>query len=296
MLHPGHPLTARVIVNRLWQGHFGAGLVRSASNFGARGEPPSHPELLDWLARELVRGGWSLKRLHRLICSSSTYQSACIDDPAARAVDPENRLLWSRDRLRLDAESIRDALLATSGMLDRTLGGSLLSTNNGDYVTNDQSNDQARYESPRRSLYLPIIRNAMFDLFTAFDYPDPSVTVDERPRTTTPTQALFLMNSPLAMSTSRTLAASCIAAASEDRERVDWLYRRILARRPSNAEQSLALAFVARLAHSPRADAPVEAGASAAPAAPPSDPQAAAEPWRALAQVLLASNEFLHVE
>ncbi len=291
MTSRGNPLTARVAANRVWQGHFGRGVVASSSNFGVRGDKPTHPELLDHLASQLVARGWSLKALHRYICESAAYRMAA--DPTATAAekDPANALLSRQNRRRLDAESLRDALLAASGQLDRTLGGTLLSTGNGDYVTNDQSANGARYDLPRRSIYLPIIRNAMLDLFASFDYPDPSVTVEARPETTSPSQALYLMNSPLVVEASRKLVEAS-ASAGDDAQRVDALYRAALGRSSSESERGRALAFVAR------ATTPMQPSMGADVGKETSAESSAAkqEGWRALAQVLLVSNEFLYVD
>ena len=291
MTSRGNPLTARVAANRVWQGHFGRGVVASSSNFGVRGDKPTHPELLDHLASQLIARGWSLKALHRYICESAAYRMAA--DPTATAAekDPANALLSRQNRRRLDAESLRDALLAASGQLDRTLGGTLLSTGNGDYVTNDQSANGARYDLPRRSIYLPIIRNAMLDLFASFDYPDPSVTVEARPETTSPSQALYLMNSPLVVEASRKLVEAS-ASAGDDAQRVDALYRAALGRSSSASERGRALAFVAR------ATTPMQPSMGADVGKETSAESSAAkqEGWRALAQVLLVSNEFLYVD
>jgi hypothetical protein len=281
------------MANRVWQAHFGQGLVRSPSNFGLRGAPPTHPELLDWLARTLVRDGWSLKSLHRRILLSATYRMASVASPEALARDPENALLARQNRRRLDAEGVRDALLVASGALDRTLGGTLLDTRDGDYVTNDQSNEQARYDSHRRSLYLPVVRNALYDLFAAFDYRDPSLPTDQRTPTTTSAQALWLMNSPLVLDAARRIADEVAAStpgpvALNSDERVDALYLRVLGRPADARERTLALAIVER-ATSPQPSA----GASEAAASTGSDP---AHAWRGLAQTLFLTNEFLHAD
>ena len=282
---PEHPLTARVMANRVWQNHFGKGLVDSPSNFGRRGAEPTHPELLDWLARTLVRDGWSVKALHRRILLSATYRQSSQPAPEVFARDPENRLLARQTRRRLEAEAVRDALLAAAGTLDLTLGGSLLDSGDGDYVTNDQSGNAGRYDAPRRTLYLPIVRNALYDFLGAFDYRDPSIPVDQRVATTTASQALWLMNSPLALDAARHVAEAASAEAAEPPARVDALYRRTLGRLPDERERTLALTFVARLAApQPTAGAPESA---------PTDPSAA---WRSLAHTLLCSNEFLHVD
>ena len=193
---PDHPLTARVFVNRVWHWHFGQGLVDTPSDFGTRGSAPSNAALLDWLARDFVTHGWDLRRLHRQIVTSATYRQASEMRADAMARDPGNRLLWRWTPRRLEAEAIRDTVLAVSGALDATVGGSLLTTNNFDYVTNDQSANGVNYTAPRRSLYLPVIRNAIFPFFATFDYTDASISVAARPRTVIAPQALFMLNSP----------------------------------------------------------------------------------------------------
>jgi uncharacterized protein DUF1553/uncharacterized protein DUF1549/cytochrome c len=288
LTEPEHPLTARVIANRVWQGHFGQGIVRTPSNFGLRGTPPTHPELLDWLARTLIRDGWSLKALHRRILLSAAYRMDSVPSAESLARDPENAWLAHQNRLRLDAEGVRDALLARAGLLDLALGGSLLGANDGDYVTNDQSSDQARYGTMRRSLYLPIVRNSMYDLFSAFDYRDPSLPVDARSSTTAPAQALWLMNSPLVLESSKKVADELTAAVAAPPARVEALYRRLLGRAPLAHERELALAFVAGAAGVAPTAGAVEAAAPA--------PEAAARAWQGLAHALFLSNEFLYVD
>ncbi len=277
-----HPLTARVMVNRIWQGHFGAGLVRTSSNFGLRGEPPTHPELLDWLALRFVSEGWSMKAMHRLVMTSRTYRQSTRLHQEAAAIDPENRLLWRQARRRLDAEEIRDGILAIAGTLDRRLGGTLLPTRDGDYVTNDQSGNAARYDAPRRTIYLPVVRNALNDLLTTFDYADAGMTIERRPTTTDPSQALLLMNSPLAIDQSQAFARSLLAATvPDDRARVARAWLSVHGRSPTTPEVDRALAFC-------------EAAVGRARAANAPAPRESA--WQALCQVLFASNEFLYVD
>ncbi len=297
MVDPAHPLTARVAVNRLWQGHFSFGLSRSASNFGLRGEAPTHPELLDWLAREFMARGWSQKSMHQLICMSSAYQAIADASPAVANIDPANRLLSHQNRRRLEGEEVRDALLCVGGMLDRTLGGSLLEIANGDYVTNDQSKNVARYDAPRRSIYLPIIRNAMLDLFSAFDYPDPSLTMEQRSRTTTATQSLYLMNSPFVLSVSARLAEQARTASTEPGARVEQLFRSIHGRTPRAEEMALALEFIASAAAPEGGDRPQANIGRAADAGESELAQRlGSQAWSLLAQALLISNEFLYVD
>ena len=210
LTRPDHPLTARVMVNRVWAGHFGAGLVRSPDNFGRLGERPTHPELLDWLASEFVANGWSVKHLHRLIVTSAAYRMSSRPDPVALLTDPENRLLSHFNRRRLDAEEIRDGMLAVSGQLDRTMGGTLLKATPRQYVTSTANRNYDGYSHPRRSVYLPVVRSAVYDVFQTFDFPDPSVPNGQRTATTIPTQALFMLNSALADQTAEALAKSVL--------------------------------------------------------------------------------------
>jgi hypothetical protein len=252
---------------------FGRGIVGSVDYFGVRGEAPTHPELLDWLATEFVRRGWSLKALHRLVLLSNAYRMSAEGDPAARERDPENRLLAHQNRRRLEAEAVRDSLLAASGRLDLALGGSLLPTKDGEYVTNDQSADAAQYMSTRRSLYLPVIRNAVYDLFSTFDYADPSMAIEARSSTTDPSQALLLLNSPLAVGESEAFARSLLAGGG-----LDELWQRAYQRAPREAERARAQAFLAdHMAHDSGGDARERA-------------------WASLCRALCASNEFLYVD
>ncbi|MEQ1631885.1 MAG: DUF1553 domain-containing protein [Planctomycetota bacterium] len=236
----GNPMTPRVAANRAWQTAFGEGLARSESNFGMRGELPTHPELLDELAASLVHDGWSVRRLLRTIVLSETWQQSARRDESAETIDPDNRLLWRWSRQRLPAEAVRDSILAVCGTLDRTRGGSLLGVGNRGYVTNDQSGDGARYEAPRRSIYLPVIRNAMYDLFTVFDYADPSVHQEQRPQSTVALQALLLMNSPFVVQQSDAFATAATAAASDEAACITWIWQQALQRLPTESERSAA--------------------------------------------------------
>ena len=175
-----HPLTARVYVNRLWRWHFGAGLVRTTDNFGAQGARPSHPQLLDWLAHEFMRSGWSTKAMHRLILTSSVYQQR---SAPPHVQDPDNRWLAHFPVQRLTAEAIRDAWLAVSGRLDRRVGGKTVPLRNRQFVFDHTSIDHTRYDSVRRSVYLPVIRNNLYDLFRQFDFPDPTLPTGSRTTT-----------------------------------------------------------------------------------------------------------------
>jgi len=275
MAHPENPLTARVAVNRLWTWHFGTGLVDTPSNFGVLGSPPSHPELLDWLARRFVADGWSMKAMHRLVMTSATYRQASASREALPASDPDNRLLSRFPRRRVEVEAIRDSVLAVAGTLDRTMGGSLLTVGDHDYVTNDQSGNAARYDSPRRTVYLPVIRNAMFGLFSAFDYPDSSMPIDCRSRTVVAPQALFFMNAPFVEDAAQRIAADLFAREPSAEARIREAFRRTLARAPDLRERELShdlLADLGRSGLSPK------------------------ESLARLCHALLASNEFITME
>ncbi|MFM1822290.1 MAG: hypothetical protein RI967_556 [Planctomycetota bacterium] len=242
-----NPLTARVAVNRIWTWHFGTGLVDTPSNFGVIGSKPSHPELLDWLARRFVADGWSVKAMHRLVMTSATYRQASAVAEPLPSTDPDNRLLSRFPRRRIEAEAIRDSVLATAGTLDREMGGSLLTAGDHAYVTNDQSGNAAKYDSNRRSIYLPVIRNAMFGLFTAFDYPDSSAPIDCRPRTVVAPQALFFMNAPFVEEAAATLADRLAASRALTADRIEDAFRLVLARAPHDDETARATRFVMEL-------------------------------------------------
>ena len=279
---PAHPLTARVMVNRIWQHHFGEGLVRSPDNFGRLGDRPTHPELLDWLAVQFVKNGWSMKKLHKLILLSATYQMNSTHDERAALADPENRLLWRFNRQRLEAEAVRDSMLVVAGTLDHTAGGSLLSSGNFEYVTNDQSNTKTRYDSHRRSIYLPVIRNNVFDFFQAFDFVEPHVSNGKRASTVIASQALYLMNNPFVTEQAKAFAASLSKPEGNDADRVKAAYLRALARPATDEDVSRAVSFVQRF------DAALSTKETDAATR-------RAKAWAAWCQVLFASSEFVYV-
>jgi hypothetical protein len=221
----GH-LLARVIVNRLWQHHFGRGIVATPSDFGTQGERPTHPELLDWLACELIESGWSLKHIHRLILTSAAWKQSSVNDPAKIAIDPENRYLWRRAPRRLEAESVRDSLLAISGQLDRRMGGP---------GTLDVT-------MKRRSVYFFLKRSQLNPMMTLFDAPDGTVGIDSRPVTTIAPQALLLMNNPVVREASRQFAARL--AGREDEAAVRAGYALAVGREPSAEELKESVAFL----------------------------------------------------
>lgn len=228
-----NPLTARVLVNRIWAHHFGNGLVRTPSDFGSRSEPPTHPELLDFLARQFIKDGWSLKKLHRLIMLSSVYQQSSGDDAKSRAMDPENRLLWRMNRRRLDFEALRDSLLAVTGSLDTTMGGRPISLMVSPF-------------SRRRTVYGFIDRQNLPSVFRTFDFASPDTHSPQRFTTSVPQQALFIMNSPFVMEQARHLAqCSDVRKASTDEQRLQKLYRRVFQRKAKPEEVTMGLQFVA---------------------------------------------------
>jgi hypothetical protein len=226
---PQNPLTARVIVNRIWMHHFGAGLVRTTSDFGIRGTGPSHPELLDYLASQFIRDGWSIKKLHRQILLSAVYQQASVLRPDQEEKDPENKLLWRKNPGRLEFEPMRDSWLAVAGNLDLKLGGRGF----------DIQNNAAQ---KRRSVYAFIDRQDLPQLFRTFDFASPDVSTAQRPQTTIPQQALFALNSPFLLEQARALVRP--DAKKDSVQRVKFLYRRVYARDPSDAELESALAYV----------------------------------------------------
>ena len=277
----GNPLVSRVMVNRLWRWHFGAGLVRSTDNFGNLGERPSHPELLDWLAMRFVASGWSVKAMHRLIMLSATYQMSTTHNATASNADPDNRLLWRMNRRRLEAEAVRDALLYVGGQLDTSLRGTLLKAKSREYVTGTASTNVTNYVTDRRSLYLPVVRSALYEPFQAFDFAEPTTIKGDRESTTIASQALFMMNSDVVNEHSSKLAARLVAQQPNGGPaRVRDLYYCTLGRAPAESEAVRALAFVDRYA------------TAATDGASTGDVLA----WQALCRVLLSSNEFLYVE
>ena len=291
LTRPQHPLTARVQVNRTWQHLFGEGLVRTPDNWGLKGEKPTHPEMLDYLASTFItQDKWSQKKLIRRLVLSSTYQMATAATPnvtkKASVLDPENRLLWKMNRRRLEAEPLRDAILAVSGTLENRLGGTLLTAKNNDYVTNDQSGNAAQYDALRRSLYLPVIRNAVYDYFLAFDFGDGTSVNAKRASTTVAPQSLFLLNSPLVRKSSEAFARSLLhrnPSPSGDPQRVQAAYQRVFGRAASPEEGFRAASYVSRYE-------------AALIAREPDAAKRRLRSWQSLCQALFASNEFLYVD
>ena len=280
---PQHPLTARVLVNRFWRWHFEAGLVTTTDNFGLLGERPTHPELLDWLAKKFIADGWSLKAMHRLILNSSTYQQSSSVSEKSAELDPENWLWGHFPVRRLDAEEVRDAILFVSGQLDRTMGGSLLKVKNRGYLFDHTSIDKTDYNSKRRSLYLPVIRNNVFDLFQLLDFPDPAVPTGDRSTTTVAPQALMMMNSDFVMQAADDLAVRICTDDTDDAVRLSKLYQLAIGRDPRDVERVEDLAFLQQINQSLTATEP--------------DPgKRHLKAWSVLCHVRLASSEFIYVQ
>ena len=266
LTNPAHPLTARVMVNRVWQWHFDEALVRSPSNWGAVGERPTHPELLDFLASRFVESGWSIKAMHRLILLSSTYQMSSHADRDAKEKDPANRLFSRFNRRRLTVEEIRDSFLAVDGSLDRTVGGPLPG---GDSLE----------ESRRRTVYLPVRRGGMPVMLSMFDFGDATASSEARSRTNVAPQALFMMNSEFAANRSLGVAKLLLEdTALSDQERVARAYTLILARPPDAREVARALEYVGGLE--------AKLGSQGTRLAA----------WQSFCRLLLSTNEFVYVD
>jgi cytochrome c553 len=266
------PLTARVIVNRVWQHHFGRGLAATPDDFGLMGQPPSHPELLDYLASEFIDGGWSLKALHRRLVLTRAYRmSSRLDDPEAERLDPENRLLHRRDVRRLEAEAIRDAMLAVSGRLDTRLGGPSVPTHLTPFM---EGRGRPSQSGPldgdgRRSLYLNVRRNFLAPMLLAFDHPPPATTMGRRNVSNVPAQALTLLDDPFVLDQARAWADRVRAMPGTTADRIDAMFRQAFGRHATEEERARSLAFLG----------------DGRPSA-----------WDELAHVLLNVKEFIFVE
>lgn len=263
-----NPLTARVLVNRVWLHYFGSGLVRTPSDFGLRCEPPTHPELLDYLAARFMEEGWSLKKLHRWILLSSVYQQSCEYNAHSARVDPANQWLWRMNRRRLDFEAMRDSLLAVSGQLDGKAGGRPVDITTQPFAK-------------RRTVYGFIERQNLPNMFRVFDFASPDTTCPQRFSTTVPQQALFMINSPFVVEQARAFVNRPeFASASQPEERIRLLYQFAYQREPDADEIRLGLEFVRTQ----------EAAASAKAA------ESSLGSWDKYAQVLLMSNELVFVD
>ncbi|MGH9630079.1 MAG: DUF1549 and DUF1553 domain-containing protein, partial [Bryobacteraceae bacterium] len=269
---PEHPLTARVMVNRIWQWHFGEALMRTPNNWGTTGEKPTHPALLDYLAKEFVKSGWSVKAMHRLILLSSTYQMSSQASDEVREADPANRL-WSRfNRTRMSVEQIRDSFLTLDGSLDRSIGGSLLPSEKGRRPKIDPA------EIKRRTLYIPVRRGRIPNLLATFDYGDATTSSDGRSRTNVAPQALFMMNSRFVVE--RALGFAKLLLKDEDlsdASRVERAYLMAWTRKPDADEVDSALTYISNLEQ--------RLGT----------PDAHLTAWQSFCHILMSANEFIYL-
>ncbi len=289
LTNPQNPLTSRVITNRIWQWHFGTGLVDTPDNFGELGAAPVAPELLDWLASELIRRDWSIKRLHRLILLSSIYRTAgrSNQDPT-RADDDELpaplRAITGFPRRRLTAEEIRDSLLFVSGLLDTTMRGSLLTLKPRQYVNDAKTgNHLVDYNNVRRSVYQPVIRNKVYSLFQTFEFPSPSLVSGKRATTTVPPQMLLMLNSDLVVRSSEGMAGQVLGDKTRPRtQRIRLAYETVYGREPADTEVRGATSFL-------------EAFARTLPANR-EEVQRRREAWQAFCHALMVSNEFVYLD
>ena len=275
---PQNPLTARVMVNRIWQKHFGEGIVRTPSNFGKLGTPPTHPELLDWLAARFVDDGWSVKNLHRRIMLSNTYRMSSERSEGAARIDPANRWLSSFNRRRLDVEELRDGMLAIDRSLDYAMGGTLQS---GFGTDRENSNSRLSIDpttSTRRMVYLPLRRANLPTLLNLFDFGDAVTSLGKRPVTNVAPQALFMMNSEFVAKRAANIAEQLLAdEVASEADRVREAYMGILTRHPEPAEVDGALSYIGGFALRFEDRTPQEA-------------------WQSYCRVLLASNDFIYVD
>jgi hypothetical protein len=278
-----NPLTARVMANRIWLHHFGKGLVPTPNDFGKQGKPPTHPELLDWLASKFIASGWSVKEMHRVIMLSHTYQLASARSEDALARDANNELLSSFPRQRLDAEAIRDTLLVLGGNLDTTPAGAHPFPPQTEWKFTQHNPFKAVYESKRRSIYLMTQRIQRHPYLAIFDGADPATSTPLRTTSTTPLQALFLLNDKFVHEQSKEFAARILKDAKDDATRLKRAYQLALARPPETVELDGGRKFLASVREKLRTD-----GAS--------EDQIEAESWRAMARVVFRLNEFVYVD
>jgi hypothetical protein len=281
---PDNPLPARVMANRIWQHHFGRGLVATPNDFGKQGKLPTHPQLLDYLAVKFRDSGWSIKAMHRLIMLSQTYRLASTRHAAALTVDPANELLASFPRRRLDAEAIRDTLLAVGGNLDLGAAGAHPFPPQHEWKYTQHNPFKAVYESNRRSVYLMTQRIQRHPYLAIFDGADPSASTPARPTSTTPLQALYLLNDPLVHEQSRRVAARIASHPGDERARIQHAYELLFGRPPAADERAAAQKFLA--------SARAQLGAATDDAPDESE----AEAWRAYVRVLFRLNEFVYLD
>jgi hypothetical protein len=283
LARPDHPLTARVMVNRIWQHHFGKGIVGTPSNFGLRGEEPTHPELLDYLARRFVGSGWSIKAMHRLILSSKTYQLASAHDEANAAKDPTNRWYWRYERRRLDAEAIRDALLAVSGNLDRSRPAGHPFPAIDKWAWTQHNPFKEVYPSKHRSVYLMTQRFQRHPYLALFDGPDPNTTTEQRASSTVALQALFLLNNPFVTEQAEGFARRLFSASRDSGQRIEMAHQLAWCRPATGAERASGQKYLEEYGQH-------LAGVGVA------GQQLGLEALRSYLRVLLCANEFIYLD
>jgi hypothetical protein len=280
-----HPLTSRVMVNRLWRWHFGRGIVATTDNFGKLGARPTNQPLLDWLAVRFIEAGWSIKQMHRLIMLSNTYRMSTAFNETAAAGDPENKLLWRMPRRRLEAESVRDAIMAVSGHLDLTMGNTLLSKYKPrQYISNTRQGGNVDYDRNIRAVYVPVVRSAMYDFFRSFDFADPSALNGNRGASVVAPQALFAMNGSVTLEHSRLWAERLLGRNDlSDPQRVSVAYEEALSRPPEPNETDRALTFIHEIERTLEG--------------PESDPtKRRAKAWESFCRGLFGSSEFIYLD
>jgi len=255
--------------------------VPTPDNFGAAGQPPSHPELLDWLAVAFVEDGWSVKKMIRQLVLSRSYQLSTRYDPANHEADPDNVLVWRMSKRRLPAEAIRDAMLAVSGQLEKKPPVGSIVTVVGEGFANPVRFRMAGYETTdrHRSVYMPIVRDMLPEALAVFDFPDPTTVIGERPVTTVPAQALYLMNNPFVLRQSEAAAEALLAWEGTDEERLTRAYRRFFSRAATPREVDRAMEFLGRYVKAQKG-LPRQARRAA---------------WAALCQAFFASADFLYL-
>jgi hypothetical protein len=282
---PRHPLTSRVMVNRIWQHLFGEGLVRTPDNFGLNGDRPSHPELLDHLAVEFAAVGWSVKRAIRRVMLTRAYAMSSRHDAKAYEMDPDNRLLWRMNSRRLEGEALRDALLAVSGNLDlKRPAGSVVSPHGAKIIRDNFTVAVFQVPSNHRSVYLPIVRNGIPEILNLFDFADPSLVVGRRNVTTVPTQELYMINSPFVVEQSRSFAERVLAEKDkDDAERIDMAYRAAFSRLPTDTERNQVLHYF-------------DETKAALDSSERDEDKRTLTKWVGFCQALLVSTEFRHLD
>ena len=268
-----NPLTARVLVNRLWRWHFGRGIVPTPDNYGTLGEKPTHPELLDYLALEFIHSNWSIKSMHRLIMESATYQQSAFADDSIKKSDPDNQLFARWKIRRLESEALRDSILFKANLIDLKMGNSMLTASKHKYANRDKLSEHIK--SNKRTVYLPVMRSSGYDGQNAFDFPDPAMINGNRNSSTIAPQALYLMNSPLIHRSSNALAKIHKEATTNVSisNKINWMILHILSRPATENETLRTEKFINTYS---------------------TDNEMTA--WAAFARTLFASNEFLYIE